>query len=115
MNGSAASAVVGALVDQARADITKARAADAARPVGERRVDLDFSSKADRNRPVEDYDFMHGGRRYKGMGARWAVFTVVWNGAEWTRERRLSGPLQFIAALDRVTAECKRLDLERRL
>lgn len=114
MDANAANAIAGALVNQARADMAKARAVDAARPKGERRVDLDFSSKADRNRPVEDYDFWHGGRHYKGMGARWAVFTIVWNGAEWVRERRLSGPLQFTAALDRVVLECKRLGLERR-
>lgn len=113
-NQNLASAVCEALVGQARRDMAKARAEAAERPIGEVRLDIDFYSKEDRSKPVEDYDFTDAsGRHFKGFGARWAVWRVKWTGSEWRRVRKVSGPLKFTPALDRLVEEGKRLGLER--
>lgn len=102
-----------AMAANARRDIAKARLADLERPVGTLALDIDFYSKADRNKPVEDYDFHAHGRHYQGFGARWCVIKVRWDGSEWKRVRKLSGPLQLTAALSRLSEECSRSGLER--
>lgn len=108
------SQIVDGLAAQARRDIADARALNAARPVGEIRLDIDFYSAADRDKPIEDFDFHDAsGRHWKGTGARWCVAKYKWTGSEWKRLRRISGPLLFTPALDRCAQECKRLGLKR--
>lgn len=111
---SLASQICSVLVEQSRKDIAAKRAENDAREIGEVRLDIDFYSKADAKLPVEDYDFTDAsGRHFKGFGARWAVVKVKWDGVQWKRFRKISGPLQFTPALDRLIEECKRLGLER--
>lgn len=105
--------IVDGLAEQARRDIAKSRSADAERPVGEVRLDIDFYSPADRDKPIEDYDFHAHGHHYQGTGARWCVAKYRWTGTRWRRVRRISGPLLYTPALDRCTQECKRLVLKR--
>lgn len=108
------SAIASALVDQAKRDMAAARQRDQERPIGQVRLDIDFYSKADRDKPVEDWDFVDSsGRHWKGFGARWTVAKYKWTGTEWKRFRRLTAPLKFVDALDRCADECRRLNLER--
>lgn len=106
MNGLA-EAVCSALANQSRKELAEARQRDAARPIGETRLDIDFYSKAESDKPVEDYDFHAHGNHYQGFGGRWCVVRQRWTGDRWQRVRKLTGPLQFTAALDRC-AEMKR-------
>lgn len=103
-----------AMVAGAKRDMAKARLADLQRPVGALALDIDFYSKAERDKPHEDYDFHAHGHHYKGFGARWCVVKVRWDGSEWKRLRKLSGPLQFTEALSRLSEECARTGMERR-
>lgn len=103
-----------ALAANAQRDMAKAQLADLERPVGTIALDIDFYSKAEAGKPVEDYDFHAHGHHYQGFGARWCVVKVRWDGSEWKRIRRLSGPLQFTPALERLSEECRRTELERR-
>lgn len=96
-------AICKAMVNQARIEAANERAADRARPVGTTKIDTDFYSPAEAKKPISDYDFHAHGHHYQGSGARWAVVLLRWTGTEWRRVRRLSGPLQFEAALHRAT------------
>lgn len=108
------SELTAALAAQARKDIAKAHSEAAARPIGEIRLDIGFYSAKDRKLPVEDYDFTDAsGRRFKGQGSRWAVWMVRWTGSGWRNVRKLSGPLKFTPALDRLIEECQSRGLER--
>lgn len=112
---SVADIICGAMVERAKRENAAARLADAQRTVGTLALDIDFYSAADRKLPAEDYDFVDAsGRHFRGVGSRWAVVKVRWNGAEWKRIRKLSGPLKFTDALTRCTSEAARLGLERR-
>jgi hypothetical protein len=109
-----ASVIASALVAQARRNIAVRRLEDSERQIGEVRLDIDFYSKADRGKAVEDWDFTDAsGRHFKGVGARWCVAKYKWTGTEWRRYRRISGPLKFTPALDRCYEECTRLGLKR--
>lgn len=101
------------MVAQARKRIAAERATDRARPIGERRLDIGFYDKSDRDRPVSDGSMMRNGKVIEWKGARWAVWRVRWTGDRWQQYRRLSGPLQYPAALDRLGEDCKRLNLRR--
>lgn len=92
-----------ALAARAKADLAKARADDAARRVGQPKIDIDFYDRSEAKKPVEDYDFHAHGHHYQGFGARWAVWRYRWTGNDWRRTRRLSGPLQFTDALTRAS------------
>jgi hypothetical protein len=101
------------LVAQAKREITSARLEAAQRPVGEIRLDIDFYSPSDRDKPMDDYDFVAQGRHYKGTGSRWCVVKVRWTGSEWRRFRKLTGPMKMVDALHRCSEECARTGLER--
>jgi hypothetical protein len=106
-------ALAHAMAADARREIAKARLRDMERPIGEKRLDTGFYSAAERDKPVEDYDFWAHGRHYVGTGSRWAVWRVRWTGSEWQQYRRVSGPLGFTEALTRLTEECTGLGLKR--
>lgn len=104
--------IVAGLATQARRDIAASRAIDAARPVGEVRLDIDFYSKADRDKPIDDGEMMLHGTLVRWTGARWCVAKYKWTGSEWKRLRRISGPLKFTPALERRTEEARRTGLK---
>lgn len=106
-----ADAIVSALVEGSRADLAKARLADIERPVGTLAVDIDFYSRAEKDKPHEDYDFHAHGHHYQGSGARWCAIKVKWTGSEWKRVRRLTGPMQFSDALSKRSEFALRLGL----
>ena len=106
--------VVGALAQQARERIVDAKRADAGRDVGTLALDVGFYSKADIDKPIEDYDFHAHGRHYQGFGNRWAVWKFRWDGTEWRRIRKLTGPLKFEASLDELSALKAKTGLERK-
>ena len=115
MNDTDVGALTAGLVAQARREIADAYHRDAERPTGALALDIDFYSKADRSKPIEDYDFYDAsGRHWKGTGARWCVVKVRWDGSEWKRVRRITGPLLYTPALDRLYEESRRRGLERR-
>ena len=100
-------AIADALAAQAKRDLAAKRAEDRARPIGQKRIDVDFYSEAERERPFA-YDFEMGGKRFKGRAAFWCVVLVKWTGDRWQRYRRISGPMDYTEALDRMGQECRR-------
>jgi len=97
--------VCGAMVAEAKRDLAAAKIADAERPIGTKRIEIDAYDDAERKKPIDDYDFHLAGRHYQGSGTRWCVVIERWNGKEWRRQRRISGPLKFVDALTRRTEE----------
>lgn len=89
--------IVQAVAAQAREDLRKSREDDAKRPVGEKAIDIDLYSDAERRKPTAN--------------TRWVVKLVRWNGSEWKTSRRLSGPLPYDDALKRRGEECRRRNL----
>lgn len=110
---SAVDEICAVLTANARANILASKEAAMRRDIGAMALDIDFYSKAERDKPCEDYDFHAHGRHYKGAGSRWCVVKVKWNGSEWKRVRKLTGPLQFTDALSRLTEEVRKTGLER--
>lgn len=108
-----ANAVVQGMGNQARKAIASARLADRQRPIGEVRLDIDFYSAAEREKPTDDYDFMIGKQRYVGTGARWCVVRVRWDGNEWKRTCRLTGPMKFEPALRDCSERCAKTGMQR--
>lgn len=94
-------AVADVIVAAARRNLGMERAKESARPLGERRVDFDFWSPADRGVDPDR--------------ARWCVVIVKWAGPErrWRRLRRISGPLTMVDALRRCEEESARRNLPR--
>ncbi len=106
--------IANAIIADSRARLREQLAEDRARPIGEKRLDIGFYSNAESDKPVSDGSMEMRGVHYRWTGARWAVWRVRWTGERWQQYRRLSGPLESSsAALDRLTEECKRLNLER--
>lgn len=106
-------AVCDGLLLSARVDLAAARLRDARRPIGERRVDVDFFSATDRNKPIEGGELVIAGRLHRWEGARWCVVLVRWTGEAWKRVRRVTGPLPIGEALMRCGDEGRRRGLER--
>lgn len=96
-------AIMSAMLQSAKRDIARSRLDDLSRRVGETKIEIDFFDRKESEKPHEDYNFDVHGRHYEGSGARWAVWRYRWNGSEWKRARRLSGPLKFGDALTRAT------------
>ena len=89
-----------AMRNAAIADITAERKIDAARPIGEKRIDIGFYDDVkDRNKPV--------------ISTRWSAILVKWNGKAWKRIKRLTGPSLYEDALNDVTRIARQRDLER--
>lgn len=101
------------LLSSARVDLAAARLRDARRPIGEQRVDVDFFSVADRNKPIEGGELVIAGCLHRWEGARWCVVLVRWTGEAWKRVRRVTGPLPIGEALTRCGDEGRCRDLER--
>lgn len=93
--------IADALVAQYRREQRAKRLRDLSRPVGERGVWLGCY-----NERLTD----------ENMRARepWAVWLVRWNGTEWKRTRRLSGPLADVSdALHQATNIARQRKLQR--
>lgn len=81
-------------------DLRESAARDAARPIGEIRVDIDFyDRKKDSIRPVDE--------------AKWCAVLVKWSGYQWKRYRRMTGPENIDIALSNVTRIARQRGLER--
>lgn len=106
-------AVANALAADARRQIAKARAEDAARMIGAQGVTIDFYDRREADKPISDGSMVIRGREVSWAGSRWAAWLVRWDGRRWKRTRRLSGPLQFTDALDRASELCRKRSLPR--
>lgn len=98
---------------QAVRDMAAERARIYARPIGTKALDIDFTTQREKSKPIEDYDFVAHGNHYKGRGARWSVWRVVWTGEDWRRTRRLTGASQYGDAITELREWCERLSLPR--
>ena len=105
--------IVNAIAADVRQRFAQLSREDRQRPVGEKRLDIDVYNEAERDRPIDDGEMVLHGKRVHWVGTRWAVWRVRWTGKEWRRYLRISGPLKYSQALDRLSAECKRLHMER--
>ena len=116
-----------AIAAQVQADSAKRmaakREADKARPVGEKALDFDFWSKADRDKPVEGGSLTRKYRDNKGREheqtvtwypAQWCICLYRWDGTRWKRLRRITPPIGGIgAALDALMYEVEVTGIQR--
>ena len=93
-----------AMASQAKREIAIVRAIDAARPVGQKAIDIDHY---DRARAKKQY------HSFQGDKIKWSAVLVKWDGKEWKRIRRLTGPSEFSDALSDVTRIARQRDLQR--
>lgn len=93
-------AIAGTLAHSARADLAKAAAEAAARPVGSKAIAFRFASAADANKPI--------------ASTRYRVRRVRWTGTFWQPYGApLSGPLPIEDIYSRLAREAIRLGLPR--
>lgn len=119
--------VARAIAAQVQADSRKAllakRDADKARPIGERALDFDFWSNADRNKPIDGGSFERtyrtaDGREisefYQWWPAQWCICLYRWDGARWKKLRRITGPIGSISsAMDALYYEMEVTGIQR--
>lgn len=87
--------------------------ADLRRPIGERRLDIEYWDAAERSKPMHDrFVKQPDGSTALVAGARYCVVLVRWTGERWTKARRLSGPMKLEAATLRLLEEARRRKLE---
>lgn len=96
---------LGKLIRQTAADdLRHRRAEDNARPIGEKRIDVGFYDQAQADKLYESY---------RGDEIQWSAILVKWTGDNWKRVRRLTGPMEFEAALNECSRFCRQRGMER--